>query len=152
MAIRLMLDTRSDGRYSTPAAVGRCRTTFQRLPQGEFSLRESISCERGTFGFLLLEGLLLRGVSVDARPSVDVLGAGDLIHPGQRHSDETVPVDVRWWALRPARLAVLDPSFICRMSDYPGVLGAVAGRLGRASEASGLQLSIVQQPLDRPNC
>lgn len=116
------------------------------LVKGEFSLAESIPSERGTFGLLLLEGLLLRGVSVDVRPSVDVLGAGDLIHPGQRHADATVPADVRWWALRPARVAVLDTSFVCRMSDHPTVLGELAGRLARASEASTLQLSIVQQP------
>lgn len=116
------------------------------VPKGEFDLRESIPCERGTFGLLLLEGLLLRGVSVDVRPSVDVLGAGDLIHPYPRHSDATVPVDVRWWALRPTRLAVLDTSFTSRMSDYPSVLGELAGRLARASAASSLQLSIVQQP------
>lgn len=127
-------------------ARGRALARVVAIPKGEFSLSETVPCERDTFGLLLLEGLLLRGVSVDVRPSVDVLGPGDLIHPGQRHSDATVPVDVRWWALRPARVAVLDPSFICRMSDHPAVLVALAGRLARASAASSLQLSIVQQP------
>jgi CRP/FNR family transcriptional regulator, cyclic AMP receptor protein len=118
------------------------------VPKGEFSLRENVPCERGTFGLLMLEGLLLRGVSVDVRPTVEVLGAGDLIHPshGVGNPDATVPVEVRWWALRPARLAVLDAPFVCRMSDYPVVLGELAGRLARASITSSLQLSIVQQP------
>lgn len=140
------------GQHVDPPQVERaCRRAVARvvsLPKGEFSLREAAPCERGTFGLLVLDGLLLRGVSVDVRPSVDVLGAGDLIHPGQGEGDldATIPVDVRWWTLRSARLAVLDASFVRRMSDYPAVLGELGGRLARASAASSLRLSIVQQP------
>lgn len=53
--------------------------------------------------------------------------------------------DVRWWALRPARVAVLDASFTRRMSVYPEVVAELAGRLSRRSAASSLRLAIAQE-------
>jgi hypothetical protein len=97
---------------------------------------------------LVLDGLLLRAVQAAGRPSLEVLGAGDVIRPFEPEPDPyaAVPQAVQWWALRPAKLAVLDAGFIRRMSNYPEVIGDLAGRLSRGSAAGCLRLSIVQQP------
>ena len=118
------------------------------VAKGEFSAHEKLPSSPGMLGMQVLEGLLLRGVSVAVRPSLEVFGPGDVVRPRapEVDLDATLPVVTRWWALRPASLAVLDASFTRRMSDYPGVIGEVASRLARGSAAGGVRLSIVQQP------
>ncbi len=122
------------------------------LPKAEFFPRETFTRAPGNLGMLVVEGLLLRAVSVTGRPSVEVLGAGDLIRPldldFQREGDldAVVSAEVRWWALRPAKLAVLDAGFARRMSDYPEVIAELAGRLARSAAAESLRLAIVQEP------
>lgn len=118
------------------------------LPKGEFYPHEVIPGEPGILGTLILDGLVLRGVSVTDRPTVEVLGTRDLIRPFERELDPyaEVSAEVRWWALRPARLAVLDASFIRSMSDHPEMIAELIGRLWRRSGASSLRLAIVQQP------
>ncbi len=118
------------------------------LPKSTFCPHDRLPNRPGTFGMLLLDGLILRAVEVEGRPSLEVLGTGDVIRPfeAEPDPDATVPHVVQWWALRPAKLAVLDASFIRRMSDYPEVIGDLAGRLARGSATGSLRLSIVQQP------
>lgn len=96
---------------------------------------------------LLLDGLLLKGASVRDRPSIEVLGPGDLFLPFELELGRyaTVSGDVRWWALRPARVAVLDASFTRRMAAYPEVVAELAGRLSRRSAESSLRLAIAQE-------
>jgi CRP-like cAMP-binding protein len=90
----------------------------------------------------------LRAVAVTDRPTVEVIGAGDLFRLLEQQQDPNAIVsgEVRWWALRPARVAVLDASFARSMSDYPGVVAELTGRLLRRSAASSLRLAIVQEP------
>ncbi|MDQ6750753.1 MAG: hypothetical protein M3Z33_08390 [Actinomycetota bacterium] len=117
------------------------------LPKGFFSAHQAIPRARGTFGTLVLEGLLLRAVSVTAQPSLEVLGPGDVFQLDPvGDSYATVATLTGWWALKPARLAVLDEHFTRRMSDYPELIGELAGRLWRRSAASTLGLAIVQEP------
>ena len=117
------------------------------LPKGLFSAGDVLSRERGALGMLVLDGLLLRGVSATAQPSLEVLGRGDLVRL-EAESDPyaTVATLVGWWALRPARLAVLDAGLTSRMAEYPEVIAELAGRLWRRSAASSLELAIVQEP------
>lgn len=96
---------------------------------------------------LVLDGLLLKGVSATAQPSLEVLGPGDVFRlEAEGDPYATVATLVGWWALRPATLAVLDAGFTSRMADYPEVIAELAGRLWRRSAASSLELAIVQQP------
>lgn len=118
------------------------------LPKAEFRPRDTLPDKPGSLGMLVLEGLLLRGVCVAERPTLEIFGAGDLVRPfdGEHDPYAVVPAEVRWWALRPAKLALLDASFIRRMAEFPEVIGELAGRLGRVATASSVRLSIVQQP------
>lgn len=119
-----------------------------RLQKGQFSPHEKLPEKPGTLGMLVVDGMLMRGVAVANRPSLEIFGPGDLVRPfaAEVDVDAAVPVDVRWWALKPARLAVLDGNFIRRMADYPQVIAELMARLSRTSAAGGLRMSIVQQP------
>ncbi len=118
------------------------------LPKGIFWPDERFPNEPGALGMLLLDGILLRAVAVTDRPTVEVIGPGELFRPFEaaRTSDAMVSGEVRWWALRPARVAVLDARFCRSISDYPGLIAELAGRLSRRPAASTLRLALAQEP------
>lgn len=96
-------------------------------------------------GLLMLEGVLARDVRIGKRASLEILGPGDLLRPWptDRHAAALSP-DLRFDALEPVRLAVLDGAFAMKAARWPTVLGQVTGRvMGRATSAS-LRLLIHQ--------
>lgn len=131
-----------------PTAGPRAMASVVSLPKGVFWPHERLPNERGALGMLLLAGLLLRGQAVRDRPTVEVLAPGDLFRPFERDRDPDPMVfgEERWWALRPARVAVLDAGFTRRMCAYPDVITELATRLACRSAASSLRLAIVQEP------
>jgi CRP-like cAMP-binding protein len=54
--------------------------------------------------------------------------------------------EVRWWALAPTRLAMLDGRFTSRMCSHPEVIDELSERLERRSSAHALRFTIMQQP------
>lgn len=118
------------------------------LPKGIFWPHERLPEESGTLGMLLLDGMLLQGTAVTDRPTVEVLCPGDVFRPFELDRDpyRMVSGEVRWWALRPTRVAVLDGLFIQGLSDYPEVITELAGRLSRRAATSSLRLALAQEP------
>lgn len=146
---------REDPTLARHLAPGEARTASRQavasvisLPKGVFWPHERLPDERGGLGMLLLDGLLLQGLAVTDRPTLEVLAPGDLFRPFElgRDPDPMVSGLERWWALRPARVAVLDASFTRRMCSYPEVMIELATRLSCRSAASSLRLAIVQEP------
>ncbi|HEV2724113.1 MAG TPA: Crp/Fnr family transcriptional regulator [Thermoleophilaceae bacterium] len=109
---------------------------------------EQLPAERGALGLLVLEGAVVRSVSVGGRHGLELLGAGDLVRAFEPAGDVqgTAPAEVGWWALIPTRLAVLDEDFTSRMCSYPEVIDQLSGRLERRSSTHALRLTINQQP------
>lgn len=115
---------------------------------GEWFPPGQIPAETGTLGLLLLEGAIVRSVSVVGRQGVELFGPGDLVRPFEvaEESRVVVPAEVGWWALTRTRLAVLDARFMSRMCAYPEVVDQLIGRLERRSATHALRLTIIQQP------
>lgn len=136
--------TPRDARSATRLALA----SVVSLQKGVFWPRERLPDESGGLGMLLLDGILLRGLAVTDRPTIEVLAAGDLFRPFELHPHPhpMVSGEERWWALRPARVAVLDAAFARRMCGYPEVMTELATRLSRRSAASSLRLAIAQEP------
>lgn len=118
------------------------------VPPGEWSSPEDSRTETGALGLLVLEGVLVRSVSLGGRQGLELFGAGDLIRPFERNGElnVTVPAEVGWRALTATRLAVLDARFTSRMGEYPEVIDELSGRLERRSSTHALRFSIIQQP------
>lgn len=131
-------------RAASPRAVARVVS----LPKGVFWHHERLPKGSGGLGMLLLEGLVLRGVAVTDRPTVEVIAPREVFRPFEldRDPDALVSGEVRWWALRPARVAVLDADFTRRLADYPGVIAELAERISRRSAESSIRLALVQEP------
>lgn len=82
----------------------------------------------GAIGFLVVEGLLSCTIEVSGRANIELIGPGDLIRPWVE-ADATVPQDLSWNVLLPARMAWLDRDFAMRMGAWPEVGAAIVDRL-----------------------
>lgn len=115
------------------------------VPRGRWDALRTWESARPELGLLILDGVLARDVRVGKRASLEILGPGDLLRawPTDRHAAPLSP-DLRFEALEPVRLAILDAAFAQRAARWPPVLGEVTGRvMGRATSAS-LRLLINQ--------
>jgi len=99
-------------------------------------------------GLLVLEGLLVRRVGVDARFGAELLGEGDLLRPPQADAEAAtaaLTVATGWRTLVPTRMAVLDEPFAMRLGRYPQLIGLLVDRALRRSRDLALNMAIIHQ-------
>src|SRR5205807_5657234 len=100
-------------------AIEECSAPELRLPSGGGENR-ALPAFDGGIGLLVLSGLLIRHVGISGRFGAELLGEGDLLRPWQfEHDSPLLPVETGWSVIRPARLAVLNASFLPYLSAYP---------------------------------
>jgi CRP-like cAMP-binding protein len=80
----------------------------------------------GHIGYLVLDGLLTREVTVGKSRSVELLNVGDLLRPWQE--DPSSYSTSRWAALDEVTLAVLGPQIAERIAHYPQMAGLLVER------------------------
>ena len=99
--------------------------------------------DAGAGGYaLVLEGVLAREVSVGERTSAELLGPGDVLRPWGHDDFPLLPTEVRWEALSPARLALLDQRFVERIHDWPEIADALLRRSIKRAQALAVQRAI----------
>jgi RNA polymerase sigma-B factor len=107
-----------------PDAVARRLT----LPRGRWrGPRET----EGALGLLVLNGAMLRTVSLDGKPRAELIGPGDLIRPEE-------PRRSSWRVVQPVGLAVLDRS-LCR---WPSIVDGLLRRSSDRAHALAVQFAI----------
>jgi hypothetical protein len=98
------------------------------------------------FGFLALNGLILRRTGVEGRFGAELLGEGDLLRPWQdRYDSPALALEIGWSVLEPARLAVLDEQFVQRVAAYPELGPAMVERVMRRARNLVVNMAIVHQ-------
>src|SRR5919109_4416941 len=86
-------------------------------------------------GLLVLEGLLVREATVGDHPSAELLGPGDLLRAWEdRDAEVLLPRSVRWTALAPARVAVIDHGLAVRAAQWPEIFASLVERAARRAE------------------
>jgi CRP/FNR family transcriptional regulator, cyclic AMP receptor protein len=84
---------------------------------------------RRHFGFFLLDGLIIRRLTLNGRTGAELLGSGDLLQPWIRQPPyDTLVAEPGWEVLEWARLGVLDGRFAAQMAPLPEVAAALVGR------------------------
>lgn len=117
------------------------------VPQGPWTAETDSAMERFGIGLLILDGLLLRRVSVAGRVGAELLGPGDLLRPWQSEDiGTTLPRAGGWRALSRCRLAILDADFSIRVAPYPEINAALFGRAVRRSRHIAVNMAIVHHP------
>ncbi|HEV2819595.1 MAG TPA: Crp/Fnr family transcriptional regulator [Solirubrobacteraceae bacterium] len=99
----------------------------------------------GAVGAIVLSGLLAFGVPLDGAGGLQLRGTGDVVlaqGPGGRLSGEAAA----WAIAEPARLALLDETFVAATRRWPPLVEALLRRLSAQEEALAVQHSIAQLP------
>jgi len=116
------------------------------VARGGWSAPKQIAIGGGGLGWLVLDGVLVRNVSMGDRTAMELFGTGDLVRPfDEPEPQDPMPAKVGWWALSPTRLAVLNAGFTSRMCLYPEVIDALSGRLEQRSSELAVRFAIMQQ-------
>jgi CRP/FNR family transcriptional regulator, cyclic AMP receptor protein len=141
LAACLSEDARTFARRYVRAEVGM-------LDPGRWVPSDDVPVTGGCFGLLVLEGSIVRAIAVGGRRSVELLGAGDLVRPGQDEPDvyATVGPTAEWRVLTRTRVAILDDDLISGVAGLPGVLCELAGRGIQRTRALALRLAIASAP------
>lgn len=98
---------------------------------GDCNLAPWFEVVRSGPGLLLLDGVVACQTQAGNRTAVELLGAGDLLHPPVERRDDLLERVDRWRALCPTRFALLDVEFADRMRPFPQILYALLRRCGR---------------------
>lgn len=122
-------------------AVHDLTVAVMRVPAGPWRVQPGADDDR--FGLLVLDGLLVRGLTIARRRRAELIGPGDVIRPWDA-GDELASVrhEVSWDVLRPARLAQLDTAFVRDACAIPQVMSELVVRTVRRSQRMALQLAI----------
>jgi CRP/FNR family transcriptional regulator, cyclic AMP receptor protein len=95
----------------------------------------------GWLGLFVIDGLLMRRVSVASRAACEIFGAGDIFRPWDEDGEyEPLVIEVDWLVLKPTRLAILDRSFAIRVARWPTISAKLLQRAsGRARHLALIQ-------------
>lgn len=148
----LLLDADPDLGASLSAdefAVARLhlRARVRSLEPGAWDASEDLD-PAGHLGLLVVDGVLVRDVSVRGRCCAEVLGAGDVIRPWDQAEAADASVDhaYRWAILRRTRVAELDARLAHVVGRWPSVVSVLLQRSLRRVRAMALQYALTQVP------
>ena len=113
------------------------------LPRGSWDPGPPPAAAVGHLGLLLLDGMLLREVTLAGSPTAELLGPGDIVRPWDRDgTDALVPHEIGWSVVAPARLAVLDGKFTRSAAEFPEVLTAIVERASRRGDRLAIHQAV----------
>lgn len=120
------------------------------LSRGRWPVEE-MEVDATHLGLLVLDGVVGRELVVDDVTSVELLGPGDLLRPwDEAAQSELLEAVLRWSALAPSRLAILDRHIAVRLALYPEIYSALLERCAwRARRLAVLQTISHLKRVDR---
>jgi CRP/FNR family transcriptional regulator, cyclic AMP receptor protein len=124
-----------------------CVARVVRFDEGQWAPLERVGELPKALGLLVLDGLILRRVSMAGRYGSELLGEGDLLRPWQDEDPGPMPLRTgRWRVLQRGRIAVLDWEFTTRLAGYPELLSCLLNRAVRRSRYLAVNMAIIHQP------
>ncbi|MEA2147247.1 MAG: family transcriptional regulator, cyclic receptor protein [Solirubrobacteraceae bacterium] len=102
-------------------------------------------------GLFVLEGLLVRSVTVGRRSAGELLGTGDLIGPAANDRGyDGLSVSVDWRAVCATSVAVLDSGFALRIAPWPTVAAQLIARATHRTSRLALIQAAARNPRVAP--
>jgi hypothetical protein len=96
-------------------------------------------------GYLILEGAFIREIDVSGRPSIELLGPGDLIRPWVvPQALDAMQVRDEWSVLTTGHVAIIDEGFHEQARDYPSILTVLMDRVVARARWLGFQVALSQ--------
>ena len=128
----------------------------QRLVAAEVRLSEgpwdqaghALGSMPGDLGYLVLDGLLTRDVTVGRHGCAELLGPGDILRPWEGDDGPDAPLNhgSAWRVHHPTRIAVLDAGFASLACAYPPLISALLSRILRRSRDLAVLLAVTAMP------
>ena len=115
------------------------------LPAGHWDVPHHEG-SRGRLGYLVLEGLLARDMTLVGRTATELLGDGDVVQPwvARNREDGLVPYRVAWHVLSPVRLAILDDEVGRSLARWPSVMSSLLERAVRRTHRMSIHEALLQ--------
>jgi len=92
---------------------------------------------------LVLDGLLLRTITIAGRASHELLGAGDFIAADEPDPLAPMPVVSSWRALDETTVAIVDDALHASLGQFPTVSAALTARVDRRVRELAIRLALV---------
>jgi hypothetical protein len=119
-------------------------TAVLSLPPGHWEVPHGEQ-SRGRIGFLIIEGLLARDMTVAGHTSTELLGEGDVVQPWVApREDGLVRYVAAWHVLAPVRLAILDEQLTRALVRWPQVISTLLERAVRRTQRMSVHAAILQ--------
>ncbi len=107
----------------------------------------SEAADAGWLGLFLLNGLMIRKVTVGKRSACELFGPSDLIRPWDTDGEYApLPISVEWLVLQPTRLAVLDTAFALRIAPWPTITSRIVSRVAQRARYLALTQAVTHLP------
>jgi CRP/FNR family transcriptional regulator, cyclic AMP receptor protein len=137
LGLRIPVHDISRARQELVAPVLELQPGHWDVPHGDHS--------HGRLGFLVLEGLIARDMTLAGRTATELLGDGDVVQPWLAgREDGLVPYRVGWHVLMPVRLAILDDAFGRSLSRWPQVMSTLLERAVRRAHRMSIHEALLQ--------
>ena len=119
----------------------------EQIPRGTWKPVPNGLESQGGLGLLIVEGALVRRLTLGHRSCAELLGPGDILRPAQDGDHESVaPFIPSFRVLEPAVVAALDARFTLRATRYPELMSEIVGRAMERSRALARMLAVAQLP------
>jgi CRP-like cAMP-binding protein len=129
--------------HEQPAARRALSATVYEIPAGPWHPDPLTAKGDPHLGLLVLEGLLIRDVSVASTTCGELVGPGELLRPWDAFGERApMPLEIDWKALVPLRIAVLDHEFAAVLASWPALVHAFIERAVERSLSLALHVAI----------
>lgn len=115
-----------------------------RLRPGRWIPAGEVTEPRGHLGLLVLDGVLVRTVTLAGRRCSEILGPGDVLRPWEDDTVGTVESTAEWLVIEPITMAALDARVAAQLTPWPVVLANIMARGTRRSRALVHQAAIAR--------
>jgi hypothetical protein len=117
------------------------------VPAGAWQEPETGYGEGNAYGVLVVDGFVLRTVTMGDRATAQLFGPGDIMQSWPAEDlPSPVNVEVSWTVVRRATLALLDDRVISLAAHWPSVLRRLAWRSSSVAGRVSLQVAIARIP------
>ena len=127
------------------AAERELRVRVATFPVGEWDAGRLVDADPSHIGLLIADGVLAREVVLEDMVSTELLGPGDIVRPWRVGGPpKLLPLTVRWNALSPVRIGLLDRRVAADLARYPEIVAVIVDRVTERAQRLTVTQAISQ--------